>query len=431
MLPILPEIHALGTLNPHTLIMELPDTTKLHLQSSLEGKVASRDVEIYAHEHRHWLDLIATVWGQDYLDLVFEANDAVLTADPGRQESIYPPALRLFDADRAILFPSYYKYVVEDAAVGSPDDRWSMSFSTGARILPDGTPNEGDPILFVRFDAKSGHVARQPVTVGSLFELRALAAEVGAFRRWLSQQPADERIVAVSLRNDDLLGMVYDPQFTTYSVAAHIIGRALGGSEILSAMTAGDKIADVVLNLTRGAFKNLTPTHAMRAPNRERERGFRARANRGHAFAAIAFSLQGTSADELNAEALEKALHQVRLPRLQKIYGDAQAALERKLRSKLRNPDLQRIRRKIAEIGKAIFNVPDFDAAGPMFVFHKMLPSPYVVTGDAEEFFIGLPLMTPEEVHFLYECDHKLRESTRHALRAGRGMEFGFSDFVY
>ncbi|KXV71588.1 hypothetical protein AD951_01565 [Acetobacter malorum] len=194
---VLPESHTLGTLDPHSLHMELPYESESSLRDSLSNRSDSQAAELYAHENQHFQDLVGTVWGQDYLDLLFEAYDAIIRQDFG--ERSYPTLLRLFDADRKILFPSYYKYVMPSAPHGSATDRWSMSFTTGTRFQPDGRSDERLPILFVRFDKGAKHVARQPITVGSLLEMRAFGVEFGVFTLWNKTPPADEAVVSKSL----------------------------------------------------------------------------------------------------------------------------------------------------------------------------------------------------------------------------------------
>lgn len=60
-----------------------------------------------------------------------------------------------------------------------------MGFSTGIKVASDGSLDERQPFIFVRFDAGLIHLARQPVSDGALLEGRALAAEDAATTAWL------------------------------------------------------------------------------------------------------------------------------------------------------------------------------------------------------------------------------------------------------
>ena len=159
---ILPETHALGQLHPHSLVVELTISSRPSLEASLAGGVDNEPAQIVAHELCHWTDLVGTVSGQEYLDSVFAALDYAAPDAADRVQS-YPAVLHLFDRDRAILFPSYYKFIDPAARPTSANDPWVISFSCGAWIDPTGRLDEAKPIFFVRFDQglQGPQVARQ------------------------------------------------------------------------------------------------------------------------------------------------------------------------------------------------------------------------------------------------------------------------------
>ena len=253
----------------------------------------------------------------------------ILRPDSG--EGAYPTLLRLFDADRAILFPSYYKYVMPDAPHGTATDRWSMSFSTGVRVQPDGRTDEGSPILFVRFDKGDEHVARQPITVGALLEMRALGVEFGAFARWNQTRPADEAKVSEAIRTRETMAFLYDPSMTTYSVASHVAANALGNSNMIAMTDAGFKVADIALNLTANAFNGLVHPSALGADlSRQRFRGFRSQRDRGYAFTTMLFHLRGLVTELASEAAIQTALARAGLRPLDNLLTQARAVIERK-----------------------------------------------------------------------------------------------------
>ena len=174
MADIIPEIHTLASFDPHTLLIELRRTNQAEIEEARRGGGAPKGWEIFEHEARHWLDLLSTVWGRSYLDLLFKTYDAILTTPSRRIDQTFELVLKLFDRDRSILFPSYYKYVVPKARELAKRDRWSMGYSTGVKIDSEGRSDETRPFVFVRFDAGETHFARQPVTDGALLEARVL-----------------------------------------------------------------------------------------------------------------------------------------------------------------------------------------------------------------------------------------------------------------
>lgn len=427
---VLPESHTLGTLDPHSLHMELPYESESSLRDSLSNRSDSQAAELYAHENQHFQDLVGTVWGQDYLDLLFEAYDAIIRQDFG--ERSYPTLLRLFDADRKILFPSYYKYVMPSAPHGSATDRWSMSFTTGTRFQPDGRSDERLPILFVRFDKGAKHVARQPITVGSLLEMRAFGVEFGAFTLWNKTRPADEAVVSKAIRSRDTMAFLYDPSMTTYSVSSHVAAYALGSSDVVAMTDAGFKVADIALNLTANAFNKLVHPPAMGTNlPRERLRGFRVQRDRGYAFTTLLFHLRGLVTDVASEAAIQTALTRAGLRPLDELLAQARVAIERKRKTELLSPELRVIRERLVDAGLTVLYRRNFDELR-MWPAPLIAPGPLVMTGeDCAEFHVSTPTLSVEQTCFLHDCYSRLRDQTKLALRAARGFEFGWSDYVY
>jgi hypothetical protein len=427
---ILPDTQTLASLDPHSLHMELHYESRASLSSSMAYESDSKAAELYHHEYRHFQDVVGTLWGQDYLDLLFAAYDSVLTAPTS--ELSYPAALTLFDADRAILFPSYYKYVVPGAPRGTPDDRWRMAFSAGVRIRPDGRTDESAPILFVRFDKGTRHVARQPITVGSLLEMRASGAELGVFSQWVQRQPQEEQVIAERLRFREVLGYIYDPELTTYSVASHVAAFFLGQSDVIAMTDAGFKVADIALNLNANAFNRLEhPPGLFGDLSRERLRGFKAQRDRGYAYTVLLGHLRGLAGEVAGEAAIETAVKRSGLRTVDEVFEGARISIERKRNNRLKHPELKVIREALVDAGLTLLCRPNFNAVA-LLPSRVQQPSPLVMTGeDLAEFYVGVPALTQAQSNFLHDCYSSLREKTRLALRAARGFEFGWSDYVY
>jgi hypothetical protein len=84
----------LGTINPHTLTLELHCASRPGLEASLRGDGDNTSAQVLAHELCHWTDLLGTVWGQSYLDVVFSAFDRVQSA--ADIVDTFPHALELY-----------------------------------------------------------------------------------------------------------------------------------------------------------------------------------------------------------------------------------------------------------------------------------------------------------------------------------------------
>lgn len=379
-LPVLPQTSTLGSLDPHTFVLELPETSKAGLELSLAGRDDGSVAQIHAHELRHFDDLVGTVWGQGYLDLLFRAYDAMLHRPSA--ELAYPELLRLFDADRAILFPSYYKYVMPGAPVGSAADRWSMAFSTGTRIRPDGAADESDPILFVRFDKGNVHVARQPLTVGSLLELRAIGCEMGPLARSLARLPSADAVVEERLRSRELLSAIYDPELTTYSVGAHVAARALGQEDLAAMLDAGFKVAGLALNLTGNSFGRLRPAERFaREMGRGRQRAFGIRRDRGYAYATLLFHMRGVAGELVGEQVVAATLARAGLRPMDELHAGARRHVETKRKPELIDAHLREIRERLAEVGLAKLGRPDLDRMA-LTMSAPSTPGPLVMTGE-------------------------------------------------
>ena len=249
----------MGALNPHTLSLELQCASRPGLEASLQDSADNVPAQVLAHELCHWADIVGTVWGQSYLNVVFSALDLAQAADANNIMNTFQQTLMLFDADRSILFPTYYKVVNPGISPTSDGKPWALTTSCGAWIDTAGRLDETRPIFFVRFDETlSGpQVARQPLTVGTLLELRAFAAEIATFSSWLTQQTDDEKLVASRLFQSERLATIYHPEFTTYTAAAHLLSNCSGIKEFEAVCALGAVLAHLCLNAVPKTFERV------------------------------------------------------------------------------------------------------------------------------------------------------------------------------
>ena len=114
-----------------------------------------------------------------------------------------------------------------------------------------------------------------------------------------------------------------------------------------------------------------------------------------------------------------------------RVYADARAAIRRgpgRLALDLR---LAEIRGKLIDAGRRLHRQPDFDAGVAELCPAADAPAPLLCDSGCEEFSLGVAPLDIVESEFLYECHQRYREVLRSALRAARGFEFEFTDFVY
>jgi len=421
-------MQTLGSLHPHTLVLELPVFSRPMLEESLADGCNNEPARVYAHELQHWFDIVGTLWGQRYLDLVFSAFDAVLAAET--EELAYPEVLRLFDADREILFPRYYKYVVPGAPHGAKK-KWINRWSAGHRIRHDGTRDHGYPILFVRLETDQGVFARQPLSIGALLELCAMAAEDGAFNTFLPTLGDGERMVERAIRTRALVQHLYDPLLTTYSAAAHVLSTSSGDRRVEPVFAWGAALADLCLNIEPSAVRKLKPPPRLVEFGHRIIHGFRSRADPGFLYACVIASLHDKRLLALDAGGLDTALNSVGMPGSGDLYRRAERSLVHRAMPTFRSDRLRVLRTALREAGVAILHAKSASAGLPSQISWHALPSPMVMTDDAEQFHLGQIIVGIEDTEWLHDCQCRLDTSLRQALRAGRGLDFGFTDFIY
>lgn len=426
---VLPATQTLAQIHHHYLLLEVFPFDRAQINAAIAGTRDSDPIRVLAHEMHHWFDLVGTLWGQQYLDRVFEAFDAVCVRAPGTIDH-YPSLLRLFDADRAILFPSYYKVVDRSAPVRSGPGEWSMELSTGAQVRPDGAPDERNPYLFVRFKDSRKLIARQPITVGALLELRALDAEQMAYLETRLLRPVDERAVEDAFYERSLLRTLYHPELTTYSAAAHLLANATHSSDVISTLRMGSYLASIALNLTPALFQLIKTPPELSAIRDARTQGFKNRAEHGWAFAALSYSLRQL-AKQGAPNSFDALLRLIGLPDESTILTKAEQQMSPRRPPLVRHPELVRIRSLLRAAGVEILKARQVNEARFSHSSWSSLPAPVVVPRDCNVMPIGIPTMTMQDCEFLYGVEQMLRDETRQALRAARGLDFGFHDYTY
>lgn len=435
---VLPDASTMGALNPHTVSLDLECASRPGLEASLQGSADNVPAQVLAHELCHWADIVGTVWGQSYLNVVFSALDLAQTAVSDDIVNIFPQMLTLFDADRSILFPTYYKLVTPGILPTTDRKPWALTTSCGAWIDTAGRLDETRPIFFVRFaETLSGpQVARQPLTVGTLLELRAFAAEIATFSSWLNQQTDDEKLVASRLFQRERLATFYHPQFTTYTAAAHLLSNCSGITGFEAVCALGAALANLCLNAVPKTFERITLPREFKAHfTSPRLGGFRRHCDRGYLFACLAYHIEERrrAALLLNVDDLLKTIG---LISLNTVYSDAERWFERSVAQSpaLKSPDLRRIRRQLAVFGMEHFRAALSKAGAPFSMqefLQRSLPSPSMMTSDCEQFNVtSVGISTPDS-DILNAINSRVTDATRMALRSGRGLDFGFKDYVY
>ena len=235
-----------------------------------------------------------------------------------------------------------------------------------------------------------------------------------------------------NIRDVEQRALLYDPDLTTYSVASHVVAFATGVSDVSQNLALTNKIADIVLNLVDAGFSGLRPTTDFGNPGQNRLRGFRKSMNRGYAFCCLAFGLrEHVGAGIAGRKEIDLAMRSAGLPTVKKVYTDAKIVIDNVPGRLARDPKLAEIRGKLLEAGRRLHRQPDFDANFAALCPDNDNPAPLLCDSECEVFSLGSAPLEMAEYEFLNECQERYREVLRSALRAARGFEFEFTDFVY
>jgi hypothetical protein len=287
---------------------------------------------------------------------VFAALDQAAVLDRDGLES-YPTMLHLTETEISC-FRLTTSSLIQRLYATSDRHPWALSISSGLWITPIGTSDQSRPIIFVRFNEDIGGtlVARQPMSVGALLELRANAAEIVTFDDWLADQSADEQIVAKRLFRRTKIATFYDPLFTTYSVAAHLLSLKTGNQDFVTTCLNGAILADLCLNLFPEAFQQIQPPREFREFSPQRLEAFMLNQDRGYLFACLAVFAQETGTTLTEAGSIPALVAQVGLETPDDIYSAAERLFDQRMAAgpPLRDLDLRRIRMELTRMGLRI-----------------------------------------------------------------------------
>ena len=264
------------------------------------------------HELQHLADHLATVWGRENLVSLFDAYNVRargMRAEFGRVTQILRDLRRIHCND----YYTEYGPAADQAWDGRP---WMYDLSSGVQLDVDGSEREDQPIVFTRFDTQDGdRVVRVPFTVASLFEVRAVAAEMKVQIGLMNKLEEAPRMVEIAIWERKTKNDVYEPYLVMYSVAAHYLSNIIRpNKDVVSTYRSAAVIAGLCLNMPRSLFPLVKPpTNADKwGPRNEALKGL---CDRGYLYFALIANGRDIPMDDVNTW-LEQALPASGLPRL-------------------------------------------------------------------------------------------------------------------
>lgn len=214
------------------------------------------------HEYTHWLDMTSSVFGLRWLCKMVDLIERY-PADGQGTTSAYVEECKAATREMAgIHLPEYYSTVENPA--GQP---WRYSSTVGQAYDSEGNSNPHHPLWFVRFDTPSGmSIARQPISVASLLEVRAVEAEiVGGFGLVSALKDQAFQTLQKQRLSHDIFTRVYQPHLTVYSAAAHWYANHRGIPDVVEAYTAASKLAWFCLDAPTQWLTSINATSEFKA----------------------------------------------------------------------------------------------------------------------------------------------------------------------
>lgn len=396
-----PEIHTVAEMRPISQTIHLYQANREDFKALVEKKTPigalKFQIETYMHEAMHWYDLVGTLWGVTFLDLIYLCLD-IRESRPNTAEGEFHNIITLYDEERRILSPLYYHLVVDREREHSPEVPWHIGFTCGLEFDAYGFQNTERPIFFVRFlDHETKElIARQPMSVGALLETKAIASELHTGIEVLaaSSETEDEFRTQLAIHNPDS-GYLYNPALTIYTAPAHMLSYFVDTREAILTYDYAAALANVALNMTNEHFAALRHPNEFEEFGEDRLEAFRRCCDRGYAFAVLV-----RHGDRFNPEValdqwLDTALQRAGLPPYAQFSEQTRNAILARARSQIESDDLFRARKDLESAGLDFFDA--LTARGthwttPSELAKHDLPVPYAFDRECNIFSMGKAL---------------------------------------
>lgn len=322
-----PNTRQVARFDPLTLSIVLNDIRADVLAKDLEEKKYSnlrQPLSTIYHEITHWADTVGTLWGNTYLQRIFDAMEVLPRVNELGSEGDFHRFMTVRSADRHLSYPSYYRLQFSSAAPHSHSKRWRIEFSTGLEFDFDGRQNERKPVIFVKFsDNESGSpIVRQPLCIAALLETTAVWSEMATQMQLIEKISSDEKMLELAFFKREFLARLYSEHLTLYTAPVHLLAHFARITDTSLAYHLGALVSFICLNLVGSHFKALIPPLRMDAW-RERFTSFKRMESIPFAFFCICANAPTWTADSSPDVWLEAALASTGLPPSAEIFRHA------------------------------------------------------------------------------------------------------------
>lgn len=293
-------------------------------------KVANLTLTGY-HEYRHWLDLTSSTYGLNWLAQLFTVSKKFRESKSQSDYIDFCRSASLFATE--VHLPKYYS-VLESLHDELP---WQYAPTVGRAFTTSGELSENHPIWFLNYsDAKDRKIGRQPVSIASLLEARAVEAEMAITARVLLRSKltsAEKKAHSMQQFTKEMLSRVYSPSLTLYSTAAHWYANNRRNPDVADAYLSTSRLAEFCLNAPSEWIAQLRPTQVFSkkmagTPTLLMHKSL-ARKDRAALFFMLAFENRLTTVEKFDSEISEilKTEWNVSVSSLEKLAADERSKL--------------------------------------------------------------------------------------------------------
>lgn len=261
---LFPNIDTLGYYDALTQTITLNSVEKAHILALGKKDFTASHKEFYklfTHELSHWLDHLSTYWGTKFLFNIYLA----LTARMNENIEEFPNIMSLWKEIQKNRMSSYFTHIAAITGEVINVRPWKYSTTAGKRFDSDGKIDNTKPIFFVRFSNTSDeYIARIPLTIVSLLETNAILSEFLYDQFYINTLSDNEKLIEISLFDQNTISWVYNPNLLEYSVATHLVANKINNKEIISSYKLASKIATLTLNVPNGLYDLISTPESLK-----------------------------------------------------------------------------------------------------------------------------------------------------------------------
>jgi hypothetical protein len=249
---------AVASYDPATFYIYLEDIAEADLPKIRANPFTAANIEhikTLFHEIRHYVDHVATLWGQRLILEYLKSANIRLQGDIANFKTI----IEYKNQENQLFYANYYTEEYNYIPVDRMDRRWQWTTTSGIKFNAQGISDETQPIPFVHFKSFDNvPLMRMPISIASLLETNSTSEEIKWHIRYVFQISEIERPFQLKFfGNETLFKLLYNQDLALYNVAVHLAANILHINDFIEAFHISSAIATLTLNLPNNLVKSI------------------------------------------------------------------------------------------------------------------------------------------------------------------------------